>query len=170
MDKVIVTVMLIIASVAATAMAINAAFPAIVRSNNSIVRASQQVNERLETQIKIIMGTGELDSNGTWQDTDADAKFDVTLWVKNVGASKILEIPEMDVFVGSSNSYARIPYTSYAAGLYPQWSYSLASGTEFTESNTLKISVHYSTAQSSTTYLAKVITASGAYDEEYFSY
>lgn len=89
MEKVITTMLLIIASVVGVAVVINVAYPAIASSSNSVVRISQKMNDRLETQIKTVFATAELDKYGNWQDTDADGYFDVFVWVKNVGSSTI---------------------------------------------------------------------------------
>ena len=164
------TLILVIASVAAGAMTVNAALPAVVRSSNAIVRSSDKVDDRIETQISIVFATGELDSLGVWQDQDADGKFDITLWVKNVGPSRILDVKALDVFVGRDGTLKRIPYVDDSGGSFPSWTYSLENGTEWKNAVTLKIQVHYTAAQASGTYLAKVITASGSYDEQYFSF
>lgn len=154
----------------AAVLVINATYPAIVRSGNSIVNMSGHMGERIETQIRVVFGTGELDSNGVWQDRDSDGKFDVWVWVKNVGSARVLGIDQADVFLGASGAIARIPYIDDAGGSYPRWSYTLENGTEWENTATLKITIHYSSALTSDRYLVKVITPSGAYDELYFSF
>ena len=154
----------------AAILVINAAYPAIVRSSNSIVRISERLEERIATQISIVYAAAELDANGTWQDTDGDGYFDIMVWVKNVGSQRIVGIDQMDVFLGKTGSYERIPYVDDAGGTYPNWSYSLENGTQWTSTVTLKITIHYSAALASDTYLVKVTTPSGAYDEHYFSF
>ena len=128
------------------------------------------MEERIDTQISIIYATGELDSDEVWQDTDSDTYFDVTAWVKNVGSSRILGADQVDVFLGSNGTIARIPYVDDSGGSYPSWSYTLENGTEWKNTVTMKISIHYSSAQASDTYLVKVITPAGVYDEHYFSF
>lgn len=154
----------------AAVVVINATYPAIVRSSNSIVEISSHMEDRIQSQIKIVYATGELNSNGVWQDTNSDGYFDVTVWVKNVGASRILGLDQMDVFLGKAGYFARIPYVTDAGSSYPRWSYTLENGTEWTTTVTVKIAIHYSSAQTSDTYVVKVVTPSGAYDERYFSY
>lgn len=151
-------------------MVVNTTYPAIVRSSNAIVNVSERMDERIESQVSIVYGAAELDSSGTWVDTDADTYFDVWVWVKNVGSSRILGEDQMDVFLGKTGSFARIPYVADAGASYPRWSYTLENGTEWTNTVTLKITIHYSSAQTTGTYLVKVITPSGAYDEQYFSF
>lgn len=151
-------------------MVVNATYPAIVRSSNSIVNISGQMEERIESQISVVYGTGELDSSQVWQDTDSDGKFDVSIWVKNVGAGRILGLEKMDVFFGNAGSFARIPYVDDAGGSYPQWSYTITNGTEWAPTVTIKVAIHYNSALTSDTYTVKVITPAGAYDEKTFSF
>jgi len=170
MDKTITTALLIIASVVAAVLVINAVFPAISRSSSSIAQISDRMNERIETQISIVYATGELDASHVWQDTDSDGHFDVTVWVKNVGSARILGVDQADIFFGETGSTSRIPYVDDAGGGHPDWSYSLENGTEWDNTTTLKISIHYASALTTDTYVVKVITPSGAYDELCFSF
>ena len=66
--------------------------------------------------------------------------------------------------------FARIPYTTDAGGSYPQWSYSLANGTEWTNSVTANFTILYNASQTSDEYFLKVIAPTGAYDDHYFSF
>ena len=170
MDKAIATMLLIIASITAVIIAINAIYPAVMRSSNSIVQAADQMDARIGTQISVVLATGELNSSGTWVDTDSDGKFDVTVWVKNVSTVNIQSIGDVDVFFGQQGSTVRIPYTMDAGATYPQWSYNLENGSEWTNTVTLKISIHYTSALASGTYTVKVVTPSGAYAEQTFSF
>jgi hypothetical protein len=172
MDKVIVTVLLVIAGVVASVMVINNTFPALTRSSNSIVRASQKLDERIETQISVVYATAERDSSGTWVDLDSDTYFDVTVWVKNVGASRILGADQADVFFGKAGDFVRVPHADDAGAGYPQWSYTLENGSEWESTVTAKISIHYESgsAPAADTYVVKIITPSGAYAEQYFSF
>jgi archaellum component FlaG (FlaF/FlaG flagellin family) len=157
----------------AAMLVVNAAYPAIVRSSNSIVNVSERMEDRIGSQVSIVYATGELDDNGVWQDTDSDTFFDVTVWVKNVGSTRILGIDQMDVFLGklgNFSDFARIPHVDDAGGGYPSWSYTIENGTEWENTVTVKIAVHYSSALTSDTYRVKVITPSGAYDENDFSF
>lgn len=158
------------ASVVSAVLVINSVYPAIVRSGNSLTRMAAKLDERIESQVKIVYATGELDSSGTWQDVDSDAYFDVTFWVKNIGVSRIIGIEETDIFYGTAGDFARIPHTTDAGGAYPQWSYSIENGDDWTSSVTVKFWIHYQSAEASDEYFVKVITPNGSYDELYFSY
>ena len=153
----------------ASVLVVNSVYPAIARTSSSVVQISDMMGDRIETQISIVYATGELNSGGTWVDTDSDGYFDVTVWVKNVGSSRILDPTQMDVFFGPEGGLARIPYVDDTAG-YPRWSYTLENGTEWTSTVTLKISIHYSSALTTGTYIVKIVTPSSAADELTFSF
>jgi len=150
-------------------LVVNSVYPAIARTSSSVVQVSQSMGDRIETQVSIVYATGELNSGGSWVDTDSDGYFDVTVWVKNVGTSRILDPTQMDVFFGQEGSFARIPYVDDAVG-YPRWSYALENGTEWSDTVTLRINIHYSSAQATGTYIVKVVTPSSASDEMDFSF
>jgi hypothetical protein len=57
LDKTITTALLIIASVVAAMLVVNAAYPAIVRSSNSIVMVSERMEDRIGSQISIVYAT-----------------------------------------------------------------------------------------------------------------
>lgn len=161
--------LLTIAGVASAVLAVNALYPAITRSSGAMVTIASKVDDQIKSQISIIHATGELDKDGVWQDTDSDGKFDIFIWVKNVGASRILGIQESDIYFGQQGNYARIPHQTYAGGQYPQWVYQVEGGGDWESPKTLKITIHYSTARSQGTYLIKVIIPNGVSDEDSFS-
>ncbi len=169
-DKTITTALLVIAGVVAAIMVVNAVFPAITRSSNSIVRTAQKMDERIETQISIVYGAAEMNASGVWTDTDSDGYFDVWVWVKNVGSARILGADQSDVFFGKEGNFQRVPHTSDTSG-YPRWTYSLENGAEWNNTTTAKLNLtYYSTSLSSDTYTVKVVTPSGAYDSYFFSF
>lgn len=170
MDKVIATMLMIVAGITAVVIAVNAIYPAVMRSSNSIVQAAGQMDARIGTQVSVVLATGELNSSGVWVDTDSDGYFDVTVWIKNVSTMNIQSIGDVDVFFGQQGSVVRIPYTMDAGASYPQWNYSLENGSEWTNTVTLKLSIHYTSALASGTYTVKVVTPSGAYTEQSFSF
>jgi len=161
---------MVIAAVVASALVVSSVFPAITRSSNSIVRIAQSVDERIQTQISIVYAASELDENATWQDTDSDSRFDVWIWVKNVGASRILGADQSDVFFGTEGNFVRVPHTNDAGGTFPQWSYTLENDTEWKRAATAKLTLHYDTTLASDTYTVKVVTPGGAFDSYFFSF
>ncbi|MEE8471342.1 MAG: hypothetical protein V3S51_08435 [Dehalococcoidia bacterium] len=171
MDKVLATVLLIVAAVVTVVIVLNAVYPAITSSSGAIGSASARLNERLRSQIEIIHATGELNSGGSFSDTDSDGDFDVFIWVKNVGSETIDAINYSDVFItGNETVWAWIPYTDDAGSTYPQWSYSIENGTRWTKSTTLKIEINYdSSPLASGEYDVKVLIPNGISDDYYFS-
>ena len=157
-------------SVVAAVLVINSVFPAIIRSGNSLVRMADRLDDRIASQVKVVYATGELDENATWQDVDSDSRFDVTFWVKNVGAARIIGIDATDIFFGVEGDFARIPYTTHAGGAFPQWDYTLENGTDWTNAVTVRFSIHYDATKTSDEYFVKIIAPTGAYDDHYFSF
>ena len=151
-------------------LVISAVYPAIASSSGAIVRVAQQMDKRIETQISVVYATAELDENGVWQDTDSDGYFDVFVWVKNVGSAEITSIDKMDIFFGTEGNFERVPHESDAGAGYPRWSYSIENDTEWKTRATVKITIHYSSALASDTYMVKAITPTSASDTYYFSF
>jgi len=121
MDKAIVTAFMVIIGVVIATFVFNAVYPAVIQSSDALLNMNGRVNERLKSQIKIVHATGELDKNGQWQDTNGNGKFDVFIWVKNVGSLRVAAVSKSDVFFGQEGNFVRIPYKDDAGGLYPQW-------------------------------------------------
>ncbi|MCH8206376.1 MAG: hypothetical protein IH956_05170, partial [Chloroflexi bacterium] len=167
------TMMLTIAGIAAAAAVLNAVLPALSRSSGAVVTASAKVDERLNSDIEIVHAIAELDSSGSFSDTNGNGKFDIILWVKNVGSTRVLSVAQGDVFLGQAASFNRIPHeTEVQEGQFPRWSYCVEGCSESTEwgpKNTLRITVTYDTTQSQGNYDAKVVIANGVSDTFFFS-
>lgn len=147
----------------------NAIYPTIGHSSSALVGITTKVDDRIKSQVSIVHAVGELTANGTWQDSNSDGDFDVFVWVKNVGDSRILGIDQSDVFFGQEGNFSRIPYGGVD---YPRWEYQIENNnTEWGPAATLKVNIIYSSASylSPGTYLIKVITPNGVGDEDYFS-
>ena len=102
--------MLTIAGVASIAAIINAIFPVVSRTSGSITTSSAKVDDRLRSDIEIIHAVGELNSAGSFADTNGNDRFEIFVWVKNVGDTRILSLEEIDVFVGQIGNFERIPH------------------------------------------------------------
>ena len=157
MDKAITTALLIIAGVVCMIFIFNSVYPMINRSSQAMVSMAEQVDERMKSRISIVHAASSAN------------RTSVYLWVKNVGTQRITNIKESDLFLGQENNFERIPYTDYAGGSYPQWSYILENDTEWQTSATLKVTVTYSSEPGAGTYYAKFIIPNGISDEYYFS-
>jgi len=170
MDKVLSTILLVVAAVVCVTLVINAVYPAIMSSTGALSSVSDRVNDRIRSQIDIIHATGELNSSKSWTDTNSDGNFDVFVWVKNIGTERVDDIARCDVFLAGNNAiWAWIPYVDYAGGAFPRWSYVIENGTEWSTATTLKIEIHYSSALSSGLYNVKVMIPNGVSDEYDFS-
>lgn len=151
-------------------LVINSVYPAIVRSGNSLTRVATKLDDRIESQVKVVYATAELDEDGVWQDGGTIGRFDVDFWAKNIGASRILGVEQSDIFFGVEGDFERIPHATDAGGTYPQWSYSIENGTEWTNSVTVNFTILYEASLSSDEYFLKLITPNGAYDDHHFSF
>lgn len=162
--------MLTIAGIASAVLIINALYPALNRSSGALTTAGDKVDERIKSDIEIVHAIGELNSSGSFSDTNGNGLFDIFIWVKNVGTTRISSITDVDVFVGKTGSFVRIPHeVDVEAGEYPRWSYSIENSTEWDSNATLRIQVTYSSTQSQGNYDVKVIIPNGVTDEYFFS-
>ena len=165
--------MLTIAAVAAAGAIVNAILPVLSRSSGAVVTASAKVDEQLKSDISIVHAVGELDSAGSFSDTNGNALFDIFIWVKNIGDTRIFSIPNTDLFVGKTGDFARISHeTELEAGVYPRWGHSIEGGestSEWGPKDTLKITVTYGSTQTQGNYDVKVVIPNGISDEYFFS-
>ena len=151
MDKLITTMLLIVAGVICTVLVINAVYPAVNRSTAAMVGIAEKANDRVQSQIEIIQAAN--DGN------------DVFIWVKNVGVSRISAIDQSDVFFGEVDDFSRIPCGEGS----PYWACGIENGSEWMPMSTLKITIHFSSPPSSGTYFVKVVIPNGISDEHTFS-
>lgn len=165
MDKSITTALLIFVSMVMVVMLFNVAYPAIVEGGDAITNMASRTEERMQTQVAIIHATSELDDSGWWQDSNGNGQFEVYLWIKNVGDSRITALETSDVFFGPEGNFARIPHESTANGSYPRWSWSLENASEWTPTATLRIAIHYGAPLGQGRYFAKMIAPSGVWDD-----
>jgi hypothetical protein len=135
----------------------NSVYPMVNRSSQAMVSMSETVDERMKSRINIVHAANSANHTSVY------------LWVKNVGTQRILKIEDSDLFFGQENGFDRIPYTTDAAGAYPQWNYSLENDTEWQTSATLKVTITYSSDPGTGTYYAKFIIPNGISDDFYFS-
>ncbi len=166
--------LLTIAGIASLAAVFNAIFPALSRSSGAIVTSSAKVDERLRSDIEIIHTVGELDSDGAFADTNANGRFEIFIWIKNVGETRITSIDETDLFIGQIGTFDRIPHlVDVQSGVYPRWEHDVEGSSDDTEWNpkqTLKITVDYDTdTQAQGFYDVKVSIPNGVTDDYFFS-
>ena len=170
MDKVLATVLLIVAAVVCVTLVINAVYPAITSSSGALGSASARMTERMRSQVEIIHAAGELDEDGSWQDTNSNNYFDVFVWVKNIGAEPVDDVKRCDVFLnGNQTVWAWIPYVDYAEEDYPQWDYVIENGSDWSTATTVKIEISYDSPLASGEYRIKTLIPNGVSDDYYFS-
>jgi len=157
LDKAVTTALLIIAGVVCMIFVFNSVYPMVNRSSQAMVSMAEQVDERMKSRINIVHAANSAN------------RTSVYLWVKNVGAQRIVSIDDSDLFCGPSDDFSRIPYFEDAEGGYPRWSYSLENDSEWQTSATLKITITYSSDPGTGMYFTKFIIPNGIYDEYYFS-
>ncbi len=158
MDKVITSMLLLIAAIAATVVVINSVLPSVQRTSADIVAASDVVGNRLRSDVKVVEATG------------VDGTDVVQIWVKNVGASDITSLDKIDVFFGLTNDFERVGYDDSATCPNPSpslrtiscWQYSLENDTEWAPYATLRITIYlnYDLAAGSD-YIATVVLPNG---------
>jgi hypothetical protein len=128
----------------------------INRSSEAMTSMAEQVDERMKSRINIVHAASSAN------------RTSVYLWIKNVGAQRIVVVEESDLFFGQEDDFERIPNIKDAVG-NPQWTYSLENDTEWGTSATIKITITYSSDPGAGTYFAKFIIPNGIFDEFYFS-
>ena len=136
--------MLTIGGVAAPGAILHAIFPVVGRSTNAVVSASATVDDRLKSDISIVHIIGELDSGGSFDDTNGNGKFDIFMWVKNVGETRIQSVDQTDLFLGMTGNFTRIPHeTEVGSDVYPRWNFILAHDTEWGPTAPSQRPIHY---------------------------
>ena len=165
MDKIITTALLIVISIVMTLALFNIAYPAIIKGGDAITSMANRADERMKTQIAIIHAAGELNGDGIWQDTNNDGDFEVFMWVKNVGTSRIIGLDNIDVFFGTEGNFVRIPRQAAAGGGYPYWTAQLEDATDWSPTVTMEIAIHYHTPLTPGRYFGKVAVPAGVSSE-----
>lgn len=168
MDKAITTTFMIIVSIIVSVMVFNTVYPAVVRGSESLVVMRGRIDDRMKSQIEIVHATGELDSNGMWQDSNGDGNFDVFVWVKNVGSTKVAAVERLDVFFGPEGNFARIGHYNETGGSYPYWEWTVENDSEWNPTATVRITVNYGNALASDRYYVKIVIPNGLSDHEFF--
>ncbi len=169
MDKVITTTLLIIVSTVMVIVLFNVAYPAIVEGGDAISSMASRAEDRLKTQITVIHAAGELDSSGVWYDGNSDGLFEVFVWVKNVGSTRVVALDRVDVFFGPEGDFARIPYQGTAGGALASWTAQVEDDTVWSPTGTLKITIRYASPLPQGRYFIKVTVPAGVSADYFWS-
>ncbi len=166
MDKVIITMLLMIAGIVSTAIVVNTVLPSVQRASADIVAAGDVVGNRLRSDARIIETSG------------ADGSDEVQVWAKNVGAADIASLEKIDVFFGETDNFTRIVYDAEptcVAPLVPPrttscWQYTLENDTKWSPYATLRISIYldYNLAAGQE-YVATIVLPNGIRVSETFT-
>lgn len=151
MDKVMVTLLLLVAGVVCSMVLLNAVYPAITGSSGAVVDAASRIDDRIRSNVSII----EMTHSGTT----------FNAWIKNVGASTISGMSNGDVFFGPQGNFARIPYGGTEA---PYWTYSIENDTRWGPGATLKITITCTGTPSGEQYF-KFVIPNGISAQDYYS-
>lgn len=155
MDKIIVTVMLIIAGLTAAFAVFNSVYPAVERSSQSMSDAADDLSDRITGRIEIIQ------AGATTTSVDA--------WVKNVGSSRIIGIDDSDIFFGTAGNISLISFGDEDSPL-PYWSYQLeGNNSQWGQAVTNRITIHPAESLEQGVYSFKMVIPNGVFDETSFS-
>jgi hypothetical protein len=169
MEKTIVTAFMVIISVIVSVMVYNTIYPAAVEGSSSLRNMSARMDDRIQSQITIVHATGELDQNGSWQDTNGDGDFSILIWSKNIGASRISAVNQVDLFFGPEGNFNRIAQLEETGGSYPYWEWEVENDDSWNPTSTLKMTLHYNAPLPSGRYFIKIVLPNGLSTEYYIS-
>jgi flagellar protein FlaG len=112
------TAIFLIAAVLAAAVLVNAFFPVIYSASSTFTKSSQNADERLRTDIKII---NTFAGAGT-----QEAK----VWVKNIGSTHIAgnDIGNANIFVGAPSDFEMVTHVAGDPANH-QWNYTIIDDT-----------------------------------------
>jgi archaellum component FlaG (FlaF/FlaG flagellin family) len=166
MEKVITSMLLMIAAIVASVVVINSVMPSVQRTGTDISAASDVVGDRLRTDVRVIEATGTVGGD------------EVYIWVKNTGASTIPTIDKTDIFFGETNNFERIGYDDQATcptpnpppRLEPCWQYGIENNTRWEPTATVRVTVYLDyTLAASTDYVVTIVLPNGVSTSTIFS-
>ncbi len=128
MDKAITTTLLVIGSLIATVILMNAVLPALANGSNALEVANVRSVDRIKTDVVIVFATGNTST----------AEF--VLWAKNVGLTTVEDIEKSDIFLTSPTGVQRIPFGSSSGT--PYWDHVIENDTTWTQTATIRITLH----------------------------
>lgn len=153
---------IMIASVICAATFAAAVFPAIIGASAPVIASTDTLNDRIQTDIKIIHEANNADGSEGY------------IWVKNVGNNRIHSnlIEDSDLFFGEEGDFMRIAYNGTIA-TSPSWNYQIENtgNTRWEQGETIRITVNMSSdpITSGEEYFVSFILYNGISDNDYFT-
>jgi hypothetical protein len=169
MEKTIVTAFMVIISVIVSVMVYNTVYPAAVESSASLRNMRNRMDDRIQSQVTVIHAAGERDQYGNWQDTNGDGHFNVMVWSKNIGSSRVSAISQMDLFFGPDGNFNRIAHKDETGGAFPYWEWEVENDTNWNPTTTLKITIHAGAPLPGGRYFVKLVLPNGVSTDYFFS-
>ncbi|HXG41186.1 MAG TPA: hypothetical protein VNL95_00445 [Dehalococcoidia bacterium] len=129
MDKVLVTVLLVVAGIVSASIVANTVLPAVQRAGGDVVSVSGAVSDRIRTDARII------------ETAAAAGSQTVQVWVKNVGSITIANLERMDVFFGPVGNFQRVPPCAQTGNVPPCWEISIENDTRWSPYATARVDI-----------------------------
>ena len=134
----IVTAILLIASVVSVVAFVDAVIPSVYDLSNSYSSLADNLGEQFKTAIDIVFIYPKPAENNTSV---------VSVWIKNVGSTNIplSKLRYSDVFVLSSSNYWN---PGFESSTRPSWNYTLVNGNggdTWNRGETIKVSIYFDT-------------------------
>ena len=166
MEKVITSMLLMIAAIVASVVVINSVLPSVQRTGTDITAASDVVGDRLRTDVRIIEATGTAGSDTVY------------VWVKNTGASNIPSIDKTDVFFGETTNFERVGYDDQPTcptpnpgpRVQPCWQYGIENGARWEPTDTVRLTIYLDyNLTAATEYVVSIVLPNGVATKVTFS-
>jgi hypothetical protein len=167
MDKSITTALFIVISMILALMLFNVAYPAVQESSDAIANLASRADDRMRTQIEIIHVAAELNSSGNWQEANPNGDFEVFVWVKNIGGTRITGLEQVDVFFGPEGNFARIPMRASELDPRPNWTWQIENASEWTPTATMRLTLHFGGSALTSGHFIRVTLPNGISDYDY---
>ena len=124
---------------------------------STIVETTGAQQEKMLTKVKIVYASNSTDNV-------------VDVWVKNTGKNPVTSVTNMDVFFGEIGQVTRYTYDASPSFSDNTWDFASGSApTVWQVLNTTQIEIDESSLQKDVTYVVRITTPNGIFDEYIFS-
>jgi hypothetical protein len=158
MDKVLVTVLLVVAGIVSATIVVNTVMPALQRTGGDVISVSSAVSDRIRTDARII------------EIAAAAGSSSVRVWIKNVGTATIANLERLDVFFGPVGDFDRIAACSQTGNTPPCWRLAIENDTQWAPFATARLTIELASPLSSgQDYVVTVVLPHGVAISQTFS-